>query len=99
VLKEGYEKVYIVSLILISLPELRVVRFQNKPGLFKIATFRRWIVVPSGSELIEEVMKAPDSTLSVREPLQDVRTAVHIAQTCTQHSHLSFFKPNIPSAS
>jgi cytochrome P450 len=45
---------------------------KTKPGLFKIATFRRWIVVPSGSELIEKVMKAPDNTISVLEPLQDL---------------------------
>jgi hypothetical protein len=44
----------------------------TKPGLFKIATFRRWIVVPSGSGLIEEVMKAPDNVISVVEPLLDV---------------------------
>ncbi|KAI0272056.1 cytochrome P450 [Russula aff. rugulosa BPL654] len=41
-----------------------------KPGLFKVPTFRQWIVVPSGSELIEEIMKAPDNILSEREPLE-----------------------------
>ncbi|KAF8471427.1 cytochrome P450 [Russula ochroleuca] len=44
---------------------------KTKPGLFKIATFRRWIVVPSGTEMIEEVLKAPDSALSARGPLLD----------------------------
>jgi len=36
--------------------------------------------VLSGSDLIEEMMKAPDSVLSVREPLEDVRIAAYIAQ-------------------
>jgi len=36
-------------------------------------------VVPSGSELIEEMMKAPDNILSIREPLEDVRIAAFIA--------------------
>jgi hypothetical protein len=36
-------------------------------------------VVPSGSDLIEETMKAPDNILSVREPLEDVRIAAFIA--------------------
>ncbi|KAF8271107.1 cytochrome P450 [Lactarius quietus] len=29
-------------------------------GLFKIATFRRWMVLASGPELIEDIRKAPD---------------------------------------
>jgi len=44
---------------------------KTKPGVFRIPTFRRWIVVPSGSDLIEEAMKAPDNILSAREPLED----------------------------
>jgi hypothetical protein len=73
--------IYILNPNLLSHPnsraETRAIRrrFQTKPGLFKIATFRRWIVVPSGSGLIEEVMKAPDNVISVVEPLLDVRTA------------------------
>ena len=49
---------------------------QAKPGLFKFANFRRWVVVPSGPELIEDVRKATDDVLSIREPLRDVRTAL-----------------------
>jgi hypothetical protein len=72
--------------------------FQTKPGLFKVASFRGWIVVLSGSELIEEVMKSPDNTMSVREPLEEVRITTHIALTRTHHSHLSSFNLNIPSS-
>ena len=48
---------------------------QSKPGLFKFADFTRWVVMPSGSELIEDVRKATDDFLSINEPLQEVRTA------------------------
>lgn len=48
---------------------------QTKPGLFKVATFRRWVVVLSGSELIEDVRKATDDVLSNLEPLREVCTA------------------------
>lgn len=80
-LKQGYEKVYcILNSHLLARAEAGAIRrqFQTKPGLFKISTFRRWIVVPSGPELIEEVMKAPDTALAVLEPFLDVRTAAHI---------------------
>ena len=80
-LKQGYEKVYYIlnSHLLARAKAGATRRFQTKPGLFKIAIFRRWIVVPSGPELIEEVMKALDTAMAVLEPLLDVRTAAHIA--------------------
>jgi hypothetical protein len=37
---------------------------KTRPGLFKVAYFRRWVVLPSGSGLIEDVRKAPDDVLS-----------------------------------
>ncbi|KAI0305190.1 cytochrome P450 [Multifurca ochricompacta] len=37
-----------------------------KPGLFKIPVFRRWIVLPAGAELIEDVKRAPDDVLCLR---------------------------------
>ncbi|KAH9998657.1 cytochrome P450 [Russula vinacea] len=40
----------------------------TRPGLFKIADFRRWLVLPAGSEFIEDVRKAPEEVLSMREP-------------------------------
>ncbi len=96
-LKEGYEKAC-TPWALVCVTELRLVLIQTKPGVFKIPTFRQWIVVPSGSELIEEVMKAPDNILSVREPLENVRIAAYIAQTRTYCDHVSSFNPSIPSA-
>ena len=44
--------------------------------------------MPSGSDLIEEMMKAPDNVLSVCEPLEDVCIAAYIAQlTLISQSH------------
>jgi hypothetical protein len=40
---------------------------KTRPGLFKIANFRRWMVLAAGSELIEDVRKAPDGVLSIVE--------------------------------
>ncbi|KAH9006342.1 cytochrome P450 [Lactarius hatsudake] len=38
---------------------------KTRRGLFKTATFRRWMVLASGPELIEDVRKAPDDVLSI----------------------------------
>ncbi|KAN0126092.1 Cytochrome P450 [Lactarius tabidus] len=35
-------------------------------GVFKYATFRRWMVVASSPELIEDIKKAPDDVLSLK---------------------------------
>jgi cytochrome P450 len=40
---------------------------QTGRGLFKIATLRRWNVLASSPELIEDVRKAPDDLLSLNE--------------------------------
>jgi cytochrome P450 len=40
---------------------------KTRPGLFRIATFRRWMVLTSGPELIEDIRKAPDDILSLNE--------------------------------
>ncbi|KAH9959815.1 hypothetical protein BC827DRAFT_441937 [Russula dissimulans] len=39
-----------------------------KLGYEKIATFRRWMVLPASAELIQEVKNAPDDVLSANEP-------------------------------
>ncbi|KAF8271105.1 hypothetical protein EI94DRAFT_635637 [Lactarius quietus] len=39
---------------------------KSRRGLFKIATFRRWLVVASGPELIEDLKKASDDVLSLK---------------------------------
>ncbi|KAF8467567.1 cytochrome P450 [Russula ochroleuca] len=41
---------------------------KTTPGLFKIAGFRRWMVLIAGSELIEDVKRASDDVLSGIEP-------------------------------
>ncbi|KAI0272854.1 hypothetical protein BGY98DRAFT_153281 [Russula aff. rugulosa BPL654] len=43
---------------------------KTRPGLFKIASFRRWMVLASGSELIDDIRRAPDDVLS-RTKLRD----------------------------
>ncbi|KAI0000302.1 cytochrome P450 [Russula vinacea] len=40
---------------------------KTRPGLFKMAFFRRWMVLVAGSELIEDVRKAPEDVLSMIE--------------------------------
>ncbi|KAI9465137.1 cytochrome P450 [Lactarius psammicola] len=47
------------------LPMLKYGYEKTRRGLFKIATFRRWIVLASGPELIEDIRKAPDDVLSL----------------------------------
>ena len=57
-----------------AVPKVEADAIQSKPGLFKFANFKQWVVVPSGPELIEDVRRATDDVLSIREPLRDVRT-------------------------
>jgi len=42
---------------------------KTTPGLFKIAGFRRWTVLVAGSELIDDIRRAPDDVLSMLEPI------------------------------
>ncbi len=46
---------------------------QTRRGLFKIAGLRRWLVLASSPELIEDVRKAPDDVLSLTASLIEVR--------------------------
>ncbi|KAH9025148.1 cytochrome P450 [Lactarius hengduanensis] len=48
-----------------ALPILKHGYEKTRPGLFKIATFRRWMVLVSGPELVEDVRKASDDVLSL----------------------------------
>ncbi|KAH9975529.1 cytochrome P450 [Lactifluus volemus] len=43
----------------------------TRPGLFKIAHFRRWVVLAAGPELAEDIRKAPDNVLDMRAPVYD----------------------------
>ncbi|KAH9992075.1 cytochrome P450 [Russula vinacea] len=44
---------------------------KTRPGLFKIATFQRWVVLASGSGPIEDVRRAPDDVLSGAEAIKE----------------------------
>ena len=46
---------------------------RSRLGLFKIPTFRRWMVLTSDPELIEDVKKAPEDVLSLRARMSEVR--------------------------
>ncbi|KAI9434726.1 cytochrome P450 [Lactarius indigo] len=48
-----------------ALPTLKHGYEKTRPGLFKIPTFRRWMVLVSGPELVEDVRKASDDILSL----------------------------------
>ncbi|KAH9036352.1 cytochrome P450 [Lactarius pseudohatsudake] len=49
-----------------GLPMLRYGYENARQGVFKIAGFRRWMVLVSGPELVEDVRKAPEDVLSVK---------------------------------
>ncbi|KAI0277355.1 hypothetical protein BGY98DRAFT_918365 [Russula aff. rugulosa BPL654] len=38
---------------------------KTRPGLFQIANFWRWTVLVGGSELIDNIRRAPDDVLSM----------------------------------
>ncbi|KAF8489259.1 hypothetical protein F5888DRAFT_1951995 [Russula emetica] len=42
------------------------------PGLFKVAKFRRWMVLATGSQLIDDIRRAPDNVLSNTKPLDEL---------------------------
>ncbi|KAH9975535.1 cytochrome P450 [Lactifluus volemus] len=44
---------------------------KTRPGLFKIASFRKWIVLAAGPELAEDIKKAPDSVMDNLTPIRD----------------------------
>ncbi|KAF8467587.1 cytochrome P450, partial [Russula ochroleuca] len=43
----------------------------TRPGISKVAIFRRWVVLATGSELIEDVGRAPEDILSRTEPVNE----------------------------
>ncbi|KAI0002413.1 cytochrome P450 [Russula compacta] len=42
-----------------------------RPGLFKVPTLGKWMVLPASPELIEDIRKAPDDVLSHHEPIAE----------------------------
>jgi cytochrome P450 len=62
------------SALQFSFDDVRMLREgykKTKPGLFKIANFRRWMVLVVGSELIDDIRRAPDDVLSMIEPVTE----------------------------
>ena len=62
---------------------------RKRLGLFKIATFRGWMVLASNSELIEDVKKAPEDILSFGVPVVEARILPSTLRI-DSHSHRSF---------
>ncbi|KAH8976597.1 cytochrome P450 [Lactarius hatsudake] len=60
---------------------------KTKPGLFKVATFRTWMVFPTSPELIEDVRKAPDNVLSRRRPAEEVLQTDYTLNYLNKHDH------------
>jgi len=56
---------------------------QKGRGLFKIATFRRWMVLASNPELVEDARKAPDDVLSVKAAGMEVRVLLWTPDLCS----------------
>jgi len=83
---EGYEEVtFPERLAPVNVRKLMLAGvFQYKSGLFKIPTFRRWMVLPASAEIIQEIKNAPDDVVSTRERAAGVCT-VHTASAHTQH--------------
>ena len=71
-LQYGYEKVSafcLYNIVILPCTKLTLQSdFQKGRGLFKIATFRRWMVLASSPQLIEDVKKAPEDILSLSIP-------------------------------
>ncbi|KAH9975533.1 cytochrome P450 [Lactifluus volemus] len=44
---------------------------KTRPGLFKIASFRRWIFLAAGPELAEDIRMAPDNVLDNLTPIHE----------------------------
>ncbi|KAF8488648.1 cytochrome P450 [Russula emetica] len=44
---------------------------KTRPGLFKIASFRRWIVLATGPQLIDDIRRAPGDVLSLLGPANE----------------------------
>ena len=70
-LKEGYEKVICLSLIDPSSIKLTMLLHLDKT-LFKIISYRRWIVLATGPQLIDDIRNALDDILSFHEPANEI---------------------------
>ncbi|KAH9066646.1 cytochrome P450 [Lactarius vividus] len=64
-----------------GLPMLRYGYENARRGVFKIAAFRRWMVLASGPELVEDIRKAPDDVLSVKASMTEFEYTLGLLET------------------
>ncbi|KAH9036349.1 cytochrome P450 [Lactarius pseudohatsudake] len=55
-----------------GLPMLKYGYENERQGVFRIATFRRWMVLVSGPELVKDIRKAPDDVLSTKASMAEL---------------------------
>lgn len=60
---------------------------KTKPGLFKIATLRTWMVMPTSPKLIEDVRKAPDDVLCPRRLIEELIQPDYTLSFLDKHDH------------
>ncbi|KAG6890492.1 hypothetical protein C0992_000984 [Termitomyces sp. T32_za158] len=58
--------------------------YDKYDGLFRIADFRSWTVIVSGTKLIEDVRKAPEDVLTFEAAIDE---AIHALAPKTRRSH------------
>jgi hypothetical protein len=46
--------------------------FQYRGSVFKVPTMTNWMIVASGPDKVEEIRRAPDGVLSMRDGLEGV---------------------------
>ncbi|KAF8491191.1 cytochrome P450 [Russula emetica] len=58
---------------------------KTKPGLVKIANFRRWMVLATGSQLIDDIRRAPEDVLSMSEPMKELLQSEYTLDLLNDH--------------
>ncbi|KAF8504637.1 cytochrome P450 [Russula emetica] len=57
------------------------------PGLFKVATLSGWMVLPTNSELVEDIRKAPEEILSHEEPTDEFLQTAYTMDFREKHNN------------
>lgn len=86
ILQAAYDKV--VSLLCLASNTLieAVSPIQHHPGVFKISTLHRWLVVVTSTQLQEELRKLPVETLSLTALVGEVSSCTHTIISMNQTS-------------
>ena len=69
---------------------------QYKGGLYKIASFERWVVIVSGPKLVDEFARVSDETMSMQGALDAVSSAFSHSLIFTQCVRCDKEVPAIP---